>query len=139
MVLVENVVRRLGEPEGQHKTARQLTAEAAHEVMRPIAFGVGIIIIVYLPILTLGGIEGKMFKPMAWTVVFALVGSLLLSLTLIPVLASLFLVLDFDQIEQGIRNGAPQQFAWLAGFGLVVTLVWLYIEILRLLSYFQSD
>jgi cobalt-zinc-cadmium resistance protein CzcA len=91
VVLVENVVRRLGEPEGQGKTARQLTGEAAHEVLRPIAFGIGIIIIVYLPILTLGGVEGKMFKPMAWAVVFALAGSLLLSLTLIPVLASLFL------------------------------------------------
>ncbi len=91
VVLVENVVRRLGEPEGREKTVRQLTAEAAHEVARPIAFGIGIIIIVYLPILTLSGIEGKMFKPMAWTVVFALAGSLLLTLTLTPVLASLFL------------------------------------------------
>ena len=91
VVLVENIVRRLGEPEGRDKTVRQLTAEAAHEVVRPITFGIGIIIIVYLPILTLGGIEGKMFKPMAWTVVFALAGSLLLTLTLTPVLASLFL------------------------------------------------
>jgi cobalt-zinc-cadmium resistance protein CzcA len=91
VVLVENVVRRLSEPEGRDKTVRQLTAEAAHEVTRPIAFGIGIIILVYLPILTLGGIEGKMFKPMAWTVVFALAGSLLLTLTLTPVLASLFL------------------------------------------------
>ena len=54
------------------KTVRQLTAEAAHEVVRPITFGLGIIIIVYLPILALGGIEGKMFRPMACTVVFAL-------------------------------------------------------------------
>ncbi|MBI2840160.1 MAG: efflux RND transporter permease subunit [Acidobacteria bacterium] len=91
VVLVENVVRRLSEPEGRERTVRQLTAEAAHEVMRPIAFGIGIIILVYLPILTLGGIEGKMFKPMAWTVVFALAGSLLLTLTLTPVLASIFL------------------------------------------------
>ncbi|MCC6178188.1 MAG: efflux RND transporter permease subunit [Chloroflexi bacterium] len=91
VVLVENVVRRLSEPEGRDKTVRQLTAEAAHEVIRPIAFGIGIIILVYLPILTLGGIEGKMFKPMAWTVVFALAGSLLLTVTLTPVLASLFL------------------------------------------------
>ena len=91
VVLVENVVRRLSEPEGREKTIRQLTAEAAHEVVRPIAFGIGIIIIVYLPLLTLGGIEGKMFKPMAWTVVFALAASLLLTLTLTPVLASLFL------------------------------------------------
>ncbi len=91
VVLVENVVRRLAEPEGRGKTVRQLTAEAAHEVVRPVAFGVGIIVLVYLPILTLGGIEGKMFKPMALTVVFALVGSIVLTLTLIPVLASLFL------------------------------------------------
>ena len=91
VVLIENVVRRLAEPEGRGKTVRQLTAEAAHEVVRPITFGIGIIILVYLPILSLGGIEGKMFKPMAWTVVFALVGSLLLTLTLTPVLASLFL------------------------------------------------
>jgi cobalt-zinc-cadmium resistance protein CzcA len=91
VVLVENVVRRLGEPADRDKTVRQITAEAAHEVLRPIAFGIGIIILVYLPILTLGGIEGKMFRPMAWTVVLALVGSLLLTFTLVPVLASLAL------------------------------------------------
>jgi cobalt-zinc-cadmium resistance protein CzcA len=91
VVLIENVARRLGEPADRDKTVRQITREAAHEVLRPIAFGIGIIILVYLPILTLGGIEGKMFKPMAWTVVFALAGSLLLTLTLIPALASLFL------------------------------------------------
>ncbi|MHB1046947.1 MAG: efflux RND transporter permease subunit [Thermoanaerobaculia bacterium] len=91
VVLIENVVRRLSEPEGRDKTVRQLTAEAAHEVVRPITFGIGIIILVYLPILSLQGVEGKMFKPMAWTVVFALAGSLLLTLTLTPVLASLFL------------------------------------------------
>lgn len=91
VVLVENVVRRLSEPEGRGKTVRQLTAEAAHEVVRPIAFGVGIIVLVYLPILTLQGIEGKMFRPMAFTVVLALLGSIVLTLTLIPVLASLCL------------------------------------------------
>jgi uncharacterized YccA/Bax inhibitor family protein len=55
------------------------------------------------------------------------------------VLASLFLVLDFDFVEQGIRNGLPQQFAWTAAFGLVVTLVWLYLEILRLLAILQNN
>lgn len=98
VVLVENVARRLGEPHGG-KTVRELTAEAAHEVLRPVAFGVGIIILVYLPLLTLGGIEGKMFKPMAFTVVFALVGSLALTLTLIPVLASLLLKAGGEQHE----------------------------------------
>src|SRR5262245_36348757 len=91
VVLIENVVRRLAEPGGRDRGVRETTAEAAHEVLRPVVFGIGIIILVYLPILTLGGIEGKMFKPMAWTVVFALGGSLLVTLTVIPVLASLLL------------------------------------------------
>ncbi len=54
-------------------------------------------------------------------------------------LASFFLILDFDTIERGIRDGAPQQFAWIAAFGLVVTLVWLYLEILRLLAILRGD
>jgi uncharacterized YccA/Bax inhibitor family protein len=55
------------------------------------------------------------------------------------VLASLYLVLDFDFVEQGIRNGVPQQYAWTAAFGLTVTLVWLYLEILRLLAILQNN
>ena len=55
------------------------------------------------------------------------------------VLASFFLILDFDTIEKGITNGAPQQFAWIAAFGLVVTLVWLYLEMLRLLAILRGD
>jgi heavy metal efflux system protein len=105
VVLIENVVRRLAEPGGRGKTVRQLTAEAAHEVVRPIAFGVGIIVLVYLPLLTLGGIEGKMFKPMAFTVVFALLGSIALTLTLIPVLASLFLKADSVEHEPRFVEG----------------------------------
>ncbi|MBT0770523.1 Bax inhibitor-1/YccA family protein [Kineosporia sp. J2-2] len=54
-------------------------------------------------------------------------------------LAAFFLVLDFDFVEQGIRNGLPQEYAWTAAFGLVVTLVWLYIEILRLLAILRGD
>ena len=54
------------------------------------------------------------------------------------VIASMNLVMDFDMIERGIRNGADQKFAWYAAFGLVVTLIWLYIEILRLLSYLRD-
>jgi uncharacterized YccA/Bax inhibitor family protein len=50
------------------------------------------------------------------------------------VIAAMNLVIDFDVIEQGIRHGAPQKFAWYAAFGLTVTLIWLYIEILRLLG-----
>ncbi|GLY28659.1 Bax inhibitor-1/YccA family protein [Kineosporia sp. NBRC 101731] len=54
-------------------------------------------------------------------------------------LASFFLILDFDFVEQGIRNGLPQEFAWTAAFGLLVTLVWLYVEILRLLAILRGD
>jgi uncharacterized YccA/Bax inhibitor family protein len=54
-------------------------------------------------------------------------------------IAAFNLMLDFDMIERGIRNGAPQKMAWLAAFGLTVTLVWLYIEILRLLGYLNRD
>ncbi|TFH52778.1 Bax inhibitor-1/YccA family protein [Actinomyces viscosus] len=54
------------------------------------------------------------------------------------VLASLFLAIDFESIENGVRNGLPQRYAWAAAFGLVVTIVWLYVEFLRLLSYFRD-
>jgi len=54
-------------------------------------------------------------------------------------LAALFLVLDFDYVDQGIRNGLPERYAWTAAFGLVVTLVWLYLEILRLLAILRGD
>ncbi|HLF93639.1 MAG TPA: CusA/CzcA family heavy metal efflux RND transporter, partial [Planctomycetota bacterium] len=91
VVMVENIVRRLAGTNPGPQERRAAILEAAREVGRPIVFAVGIILIVYLPILTLSGIEGKMFRPMAWTVVFAVAGSLLLALTLVPVLCSFFL------------------------------------------------
>jgi uncharacterized YccA/Bax inhibitor family protein len=70
-----------------------------------------------------------------WSSIYAGNGLLAVGLSALGVvLASLYLVLDFDYIEQGIRNGLPQRFAWQAAFGLVVTLVWLYLEILRLIA-----
>jgi cobalt-zinc-cadmium resistance protein CzcA len=110
VVLIENVVRRLAEPSGDGRGAREVTAEAAHEVLRPVVFGLGIIILVYLPILTLGGIEGKMFKPMAVTVVFALAGSLVLTLTLIPVLASLLLKKTARDHEPGFVEAIRRRY-----------------------------
>ena len=90
VVMIENIVRRLGEAGHQDRSARENTIrDAGREVARPVFFAVLIIILVYLPLLTLQGVEGKMFKPMALTVVFALVGSLILALTLMPVLAAL--------------------------------------------------
>ena len=97
VVMVENNMRRLGE--AQHRLGRppneqerqETLVSSALEVARPVAFGVGIIMIVFLPILTLEGIEGKLFRPMALTMIFALFGSLILSFTVVPVLASLSL------------------------------------------------
>ncbi len=86
VVMVENAVRRRAEAqhEGSHEPPERTILDACLEVGRPVVFAVAIIMIVYLPILSLTGIEGKMFKPMALTVVFALLGSLILSLTYIP-------------------------------------------------------
>ena len=86
VVMVENAVRRRAEAqhEGSHERPERTILEACMEVGRPVVFAVAIIMIVYLPILSLTGIEGKMFKPMALTVVFALLGSLILSLTYVP-------------------------------------------------------
>jgi cobalt-zinc-cadmium resistance protein CzcA len=108
VVMVENAMRRLAEK--QHQLGRPLTPieredtlrSAPLEVARPVAFGVGIILIVFLPILALEGIEGKLFKPMALTMVFALAGSLVLSLTLVPVLASLWLPKQVKEREPWI-------------------------------------
>jgi cobalt-zinc-cadmium resistance protein CzcA len=93
VVMMENFVRRRGEyrpTPGVDDTASRLTlfTSAATEVARPILFGVLIIVAVYLPIFTLEGLEGKMFRPMAITVCSAILGSLLRSLTAVPVAAS---------------------------------------------------
>jgi cobalt-zinc-cadmium resistance protein CzcA len=84
VIMVENIVRRLGHPADSGKSRLELIRDAAVEVRQPTMFGELIIMIVYLPILTLEGVEGKLYRPMALTVIFALIGSLVLSLTVMP-------------------------------------------------------
>ena len=92
VVMIENMVHHIAEKREESPGDRTTTIlEAAKEVARPVFFAVLIITVVYVPILTLQGVEGKMFRPMAWTVIFALVASLLFALTLVPVLSSLLL------------------------------------------------
>ena len=91
VVMIENCARHLAQAGSEGKRRLEIIRDAAVEVRRPTLFGELIIMIVYLPILTLTGIEGKLFRPMALTVIFALAGSMLISLTLMPVLASYFL------------------------------------------------
>jgi heavy metal efflux system protein len=90
VVMVENIIRHLGNPEAAYKTPMERVREAAHEVQRPVFYAIAIIITAYLPIFTLQRVEGRLFKPMAWTVAFALLGALLFSVLVAPVLSSFF-------------------------------------------------
>ncbi len=87
VVMIENIVRHLSHSDDT-RTPRQNIREAAHEVQRPVFYAIGIIITAYLPIFTLQAVEGRLFKPMAWTVAFALLGALTFSIVVAPVLAS---------------------------------------------------
>ncbi len=88
VIQIENIMRRLGEGT---RSRLEIIRDAIWEVRKPTLFGELIIMLVYLPILTLQGVEGKMFRPMALTVIFVLGGSLLLSFTVLPALAAMFL------------------------------------------------
>ena len=88
VVVVENIETALTGPQAQRQSPLHLVYRASREVAVPVASGIAIIVIVFLPLLTLEGLEGKLFVPVALTIVFALLVSLLLSLTLVPVLAS---------------------------------------------------
>src|SRR5205823_13432092 len=103
VVMMENSVHRL-EQHHEGESPTESIRRAAHEVARPMAFAVVIIIAVYLPILFLQGLEGRMFRPMAITVCTALFGSLLLALTLVPALAS-FAFRHGVRVKEG-RGGA---------------------------------
>src|SRR5262249_29477097 len=89
VVMVENIVRHMGRQDVS-KPAIERIRKAAHEVQRPVFYAIGIIIRAYLPIFTLQSVEGRLFKPMAWTVAFALLGALLFSMVMAPVLSSFF-------------------------------------------------
>ena len=103
VVMVENIVRHLGQHGETPTTERRWrrSSEAAHEVQRPVFYAIGIIITAYLPIFTLQRVEGRLFKPMAWTVAFALLGALMFSMLLAPVLASFL-------FRKGTRNGTTR-------------------------------
>lgn len=110
VIMIENSVRHLaGSKDG--RTRIEIVRDAAIEVRKPTMFGELIIMIVYLPILTLEGIEGKLFLPMALTVIFALAGSMIASLTLMPVLASLCLPKSMKDREPRIIRWAKRVYA----------------------------
>ncbi|MEO7427033.1 MAG: CusA/CzcA family heavy metal efflux RND transporter [Fibrobacteria bacterium] len=109
VVMVENIHRHLSgpRPDGKHPPDKIATVlHAAKEVGRPIVFGIFIIIVVFLPLFTLEGFEGKMFAPLAFTISFALLGSLILSVTLVPMLCTYFL-------KQEPQEHDPRHIRWL--------------------------
>jgi heavy metal efflux system protein len=117
VIIVENCLRRFGME--QHRLGRlltrderfALTASATSEVIRPSIFGVFIIAIVYVPIFALTGIEGKMFHPMAFTVVAALLAALLLSITFVPAAVAMFVSGKVDERENMFMRGARTIYA----------------------------
>lgn len=126
VVVIENIIRRLAHHGACSKEERlKIINDAASEVRIPTVFGQLIIMIVYLPILTLEGVEGKMFRPMAITVMFILVGSLILSLTLTPVLASLLLPKVVQEKEVSLIRFA--QWLYRPLLGIVFRLRWLVL------------
>ncbi len=117
VIMIENSVRRLNE-EGDKRSVIEVVRDAAIEVRKPTMFGELIIMIVYLPILALEGIEGKMFRPMALTVIFALMGSMVMSLTLMPVLASFSLKRRKEEHEPYLVRRLKGWYRPLLGFAL---------------------
>ncbi|HTV59037.1 MAG TPA: CusA/CzcA family heavy metal efflux RND transporter [Verrucomicrobiae bacterium] len=106
VVMVENIVRHLGHADRTFKTPIECIGEAAHEVQRPVFFAIAIIVTAYLPIFTLQRVEGRLFRPMAWTVAFALLGALIFSILVAPVVSAIF-------FAKGTREWHNPVLAWL--------------------------
>ena len=137
VVMVENIVRHLHRSE-ENKSPGQKIFEAAHEVQRPVFYAIAIIITAYLPIFTLQQVEGRLFKPMAWTVAFALLGAIIFSMLVAPALSSLFFphgtsewrnpVMEWlkRKYRSGVRRAIRFRYVT-AGVGLLVMGTVLYI------------
>ena len=97
VVMVENIVRHMSHGDTGYQTPMERIRDAAHEVQRPVFYAIAIIITAYLPIFTLERVEGRLFRPMAWTVAFALLGALVFSMLVAPMLSSLL-------FHQGVRE-----------------------------------
>ncbi|HVO58947.1 MAG TPA: CusA/CzcA family heavy metal efflux RND transporter [Dongiaceae bacterium] len=104
VVMVENIVRHLGRHEKDNSTVFEQVKAAAREVQRPVFYAIAIIMTAYLPIFTLQRVEGKLFKPMAWTVVFALTGALIFSMFLAPALATFVFRKGSKQWQNPVMN-----------------------------------
>ncbi len=110
VVMVENIVRHLSHHRDAKQTVMEQIRHAAHEVQRPVFYAITIIITAYLPIFTLQSVEGRLFKPMAWTVAFALLGSLVFSMLVAPVLASFLFPRGASEWENPLMRWLTQRY-----------------------------
>jgi heavy metal efflux system protein len=121
VVMMENIIRHLAHirdqsPGDRRKTTAEVIREACHEVQRPVFYAIAIIITAYMPIFTLQRIEGRLFRPMAWTVAFALLGAMTFSIFIVPVLASIFFRGGFkerhNRVLEFVTAGYRRQLRW---------------------------
>ncbi len=137
VVMVENIIRHLSRSRrqngaGPQKTTSEIIREACHEVQRPVFYAIAIIITAYMPIFTLQRVEGRLFRPMAWTVALALLGAMTFSILIAPVLAAIFfrrgvrerrnLVMDFLAEQYRRRLRWAVQHRWIVAFVALVSL-----------------
>jgi cobalt-zinc-cadmium resistance protein CzcA len=119
VVMIENIVRMLSHPDHDaSETVSRRIGRAAHEVQRPVFYSIAIIIVAYLPIFTLQAVEGRLFKPMAWTVVFALLGALLFSMFVGPVLASLVFPRGTREWHNPLMGWLTRAYGWALGIAI---------------------
>ena len=113
VVMVENIIRYLGHRNGDGAPAVNSIRKAAHEVQRPVFYSIGIIITAYIPIFTLQRVEGRLFKPMAWTVCFALLGALMFAMLIAPVLCSFLLGKHVTEWRNPLMTAISAGYEWL--------------------------
>lgn len=118
LVMTETIVRHLAEPKDRDKPLAWRVEQAAREVGQPVFFAVLIIIVVFLPLFTLQGVEGKLFSPMAFVIAFAMLGSLIVALTIVPVLASIVLRGRFTEDDPFLMRILKRGYRPLLGFAL---------------------
>jgi cobalt-zinc-cadmium resistance protein CzcA len=122
VVMVENIIRYLGRPRPATANSLDTVRNAAHEVQRPVVYSIGIIITAYIPIFTLQRVEGRLFKPMAWTVSFALLGSLIFSMAIAPVLSSFLFGKNVKEWHNPVMEWITR--AYRAALRLAIRLRW---------------
>jgi cobalt-zinc-cadmium resistance protein CzcA len=141
VVMVENIVRHIHQRENGDfsKPILEVVREAAHEVQRPVFYAIAIIITAYLPVFTLQRVEGRLFRPMAWTVAFALLGALIFSMLIAPVLASMFFAKGAHEwrnpVMEALKSGYRSAVKWAiehryvtAGIAVLALCIALYVS-----------